>query len=126
MNPTSEHPQSVLPLEHELGFRLQPIFGLAHSALRKTETQQVVALRLSSCEILLKAYNLDGEICYHHKKYGYDILPGGEETPYQWYPVSSGWKNPQEILEKYKAGIKTMWEKMVGQIHGCPYPFETT
>jgi hypothetical protein len=124
MNPNEEHPQSISPLEDELGFRLQPIGGLASSPLQRSQAKLVVALRLSSSEILLKAYNLDGKICYHYKKYGYRVLPGGQETRYQWYPVSSEWEDPKEILDMYRAGIKTMWEKAVGQIHGVPYPFQ--
>src|SRR2546428_12277912 len=103
MNPNEEHPQSITPLERELGFVLQPISGLAYGALRKSEQQLVVALRLSSSEILLKAYDLDRRIRYFHKKYGYDILPGGHETPYSWHPVSGPWEDPKEILEMYKS-----------------------
>jgi hypothetical protein len=86
----------------------------------------VVALVLSPCEIFLKDYDIDGKVGYFHKKYGYDLMPGGDETPYDWHPVSGPWYDPKEFLEIYKAGIKTMWERMAGQIHGCPYNFPVT
>lgn len=103
-----------------------PISGLMRGRVRESEIDLVVALRLSSCEILLKDYDKNGEVCYHHKKYGYNVLPGGHETPYQWYPVGSDWSDPKDFLEKYKAGFKTMYERMTGQIHGCPYDFPDT
>jgi hypothetical protein len=115
-------PQSISSLDRELGFQLLPIAGLGGDLLHPNKGEQVVIKILSSCEILLKAYDLDGNICYNHKKYGYDVL-FGQETPYQWYPVSGGWKDPKEILGLYEKGIKTLWEKQAGQIHGCPFPF---
>lgn len=124
MNPNTKFPQSISPLEHDLGFHLEPILGLASGGYDTVTEYLVVALRLSSSEILLKGYDFDGNIGYYHKKYGYDILPGAVETPYSWHAVSGPWKDPKEFLEIHKLGIKTTWEKMVGQIHGVPYPFK--
>ena len=118
-----EYPQCVSPLERELGFELQRIPGIAHSTIDNSEVPLVVAKVLSSCEVVLKARDLAGNICYNIRKYGYYLIYG-EETPYCWHPVISDCRDPKEIVDIYKKRTKTIWEKLAGQIHGVSLPFE--
>jgi hypothetical protein len=115
-----EYPQDISPDEARLGFRLLLVDGIG--ALMGSRINPVpvpiVACVLSSSDILVKIYNLTGNIRYSHRRWG-SYTDGVGMT--EWIPVLTPCADLKQFILDYNAG--THQEAFPGKIHSSPFTY---
>jgi hypothetical protein len=104
-------PQDISKVEAGLGFRKLEIQGMEAEAevlhlFQEPNVPTVIACVLSSYEILLKDFDLDGDIEYCHFQFGYFTIMGRKDPDgiSDWEPVGAPYKDAAMFLREYNAG----------------------
>jgi hypothetical protein len=106
----SKYPQDLTEDELDLRFRLRVFAGLwEYRQFPDGQLVQppVVARILSSCEIVVKTFALDGSIQFTHQRYGrlslYSVTTG-----VGWQPASGPYKDAAMFLHQYEVGLEKL------------------
>jgi hypothetical protein len=104
------YPQEVTEDELDLGFRLRVFVGLweyRHFPDGKVISPAVVAMILSSSEILVKVCDPHGSIYFTHQRYGRH-KSGASITEAAWHPASGPYKDAAMFLQQYGVGLERL------------------
>lgn len=105
--------QDISKVEAGLGFRKLEIQRIEAEAevlhlFQVPKLPVVVACVLSSYEILLKEFDLDGNVEYRHYRFGYFTIMGRKDPDgiSDWEPVGASYKDAAMFLRGYGDGIQ--------------------
>jgi hypothetical protein len=93
-----DYPQEMSQNESDLGFRLLLIEGigaLMGSRLNPVPVP-VVAFVLSSSDILVNIYDLNGKILYSHRRFGH--LKGSPAKRNEWRPIANPVLDAKQLI----------------------------
>ena len=114
----NQYPDTATEDEKDLGFQKLEIAQMG--SLRQPEV--VIARVLSPSDVLVKIFNLEGEIVYSHRRWGYSKTIGESDSK-KWFPLFAPIsKDKAEILiQEYD--FHPQKEVFEGDTVGVPFKF---